>query len=91
MRERLLNPKILKINLEALKIIIIDNVSYRTFTEKFTKIDDGRCQCYHDCDCSSRKGEVTNIKINWYRNIKFDGTDKCFYSEPYTQKEYLIT
>ena len=90
MRERLLNPKTLNIELEALQITIIDGVSYRIFTKKYTSIDNGSCQCYKDCDCSSRAGTVTNTEITWYRNIKFDGTDKCFYSEPYTQKEYCV-
>lgn len=90
MRERLLNPKRLNIELEALQLTIVDGVSYRTFTKQYTSVDDGSCQCYKDCDCSSKAGTITNTKITWYRNIKFDGTDKCFYSEPYTQKEYCL-
>lgn len=88
MRERFLNPKRLNIELESLQIKIIDGVSYRTFTKQYTDIYDGHCQCYKDCDCSSKAGTVTNTEITWYRNIIFDGTDKCFYSEPYTQKDY---
>jgi len=90
MRERLLNPKTLNIELEALQITIIDGVSYRIFTKKYTSIDNGSCQCYKDCNCSSKRGTITNTEITWYRNIKFDSTDKCFYSEPYTQKEYSL-
>ena len=87
--ERLLNPKRLNIELETLPIKIIDGVSYRTFTKQYTTYDGGGCQCYKDCDCSSRSG-VFVLVITWYRNTKFDNTDKCFYSEPYTQKEYDI-
>ena len=90
MRERLLNPKRLNIELEALQIIIIDDVSYRTFTKKYNSYDDGSCQCFKDCDCSSRVGTITSTEKTWFRNIKFDGTDKCFYSEPYTQKKYCL-
>lgn len=83
-RERLLNPKKLKIDLEKLSIVTIDDVSYRTFTKQYTHVYDGHCQCFKDCDCASRKETVTNTEITWYRNIIFDNTDKCFYSEPYT-------
>ena len=52
--------------------------------------DNGACQCFKDCDCAADKGKRTEkIKI-WYRNIKFDDTGKCFYSEPYTPPQITI-
>lgn len=88
MRERLLNPKRLNFPLDSLAIVFFDGVPYRTFTEKHILIDDGMCQCYKDCDCSERKGKVTETSTVWYRNVAFDGTDKCFYSEPHTPPQY---
>ncbi|MCA9750301.1 MAG: hypothetical protein KC414_14420 [Romboutsia sp.] len=88
MKDRLLNPKQLGLDLESLPIITINNEQFRHFTKKYTHINDGKCQCFKDCDCAKNKGKITITKITWYRNIKFDGTDKCFYSIPYTQKEY---
>jgi hypothetical protein len=90
MRERLLNPKRLKTDLKSLDVVSIDSVDYRTFTVKSTSVNDGICQCYHNCNCSDLKGNITHHSVTWYRNIKFDNTDKCFYSEPYTQLEYCL-
>lgn len=90
MRNRLLNPKQLGIDLESLSTITVNNNEFRYFTKKYTHIDDGKCQCFKDCDCYKNKGKVTITEITWYRNTKFDGTDKCFYSEPYTQVEKIL-
>jgi len=90
MRDRLLNPKNLKIDLEALQVTIIDDVKYRVFTEKYTYTQPRGCQCFKDCDCSEDYGKVTHYEKTWYRNTEFDGTDKCFYSEPYTPTEYVL-
>ena len=89
MRRRLTNPKRLKnIDLETLEIVEIDDSKYRMFITEHKHIDDGSCQCYKDCDCSERRGSITNTETTWYRNIDFDGTDKSFYSEPHTPKQY---
>lgn len=88
MKKRLLNPIKLDIDLEALQIVVIDGVSYRTFTKEYSSTDKGSCQCSKDCNCSSKRGIKTTTTVTWYRNIKFDKTDKCFYCEPYTPKEY---
>jgi hypothetical protein len=84
-RQKITNPKChLKMDLEALDIVEIKGEKYRFFTTTFKHVNDGSCQCYKDCNCSELKGEVTVRTTTWYRNLKFDGTDKCFYSEPYT-------
>ena len=83
-RERLLNPNKLKLNFSILPIVEVDNEKYRLFSQTNVSIATGGCQCFKDCDCAADKGKRTEkIKI-WYRNIKFDDTGKCFYSEPYT-------
>ena len=83
MRRRLTNPKRIKINLLCLPIEEHEGGEYRVFNQTVSSVDDGSCQCYKDCDCSDRQGEVTKTETTWYRSIDFDGTDKAFYSEPY--------
>lgn len=85
MRERLLNPKNIKeIDLLSLKIITFLDEQYRVFKQTKIERTPYGCQCYKDCNCSDNYGKEKTIKKVWFRNIKFDDTDKCFYSEPYT-------
>jgi len=89
MRERLLNPvKSIGVDMLNLPIKNVDGQDYRVHFMTYKKVDDGSCQCFKDCNCSENRGKITITEITWYRNVKFDNTDKCFYSEPYTQKDY---
>ena len=68
--------------LEELPIEIIDGIAYRTKTVTSKSVDSGSCQCYKDCDCSSKKGDITHHTIKWHRRKSLDNTEKCFYSIP---------
>jgi hypothetical protein len=83
-RERLTNPKRFMKDIESLPTEVIDGEEYRVRVHEYSTVNNGSCQCFKDCDCSELKGKVTSHRNVWYRNIRFDGTDKCFYSKPYT-------
>ena len=83
-RERLLNPHRLKLNFSILPIVEADGEKYRMFSQTIVSIATGSCQCFKDCDCAADKGKRTETIMTWYRNVKFDDTGKCFYSEPHT-------
>lgn len=80
--QRLNNPQNLKRDLLNLPITTHNGVKYRTFTQVSKLVDNGACQCYKDCNCSDRRGDVTISKITWYRQLRHDNTGKCFYLIP---------
>lgn len=88
MRERLLNPKSKIQDIDYLPTSLCnDGEYYRYYSteEKIIKSFNG-CQCFKDCSCAEKEKEKESyIKFKlWFRNVKFDGTDRCFYSQPYT-------
>lgn len=82
--ERLLNPLDLGIDTNDLPVIHFEGKRYRVLERERVIYNNGSCQCFKDCNhCSSQPRKVT-ILNKWYRNIDFDNSNKCFYSEPYT-------
>lgn len=78
-----LNPLGLDLDIKNLPTIQVGEDTYRVLEREHVSYNSGSCQCFGICDCFSQRGKVTRIKL-WYRNIKLDDTDKCFYSQPYT-------
>lgn len=81
MEGRLLNPKLLKIDLLSLPVVSIDGDNYRFLELKgsFTEEYNG-CQCYKDCGCIDLYPKTVSYHHKLYRHIDNDGTDKAFYS-----------
>lgn len=82
---RLNNPQNLNRDLTSLDIVTINNIKYRTFTQISKHVYSGSCQCFKDCNCSDKKGQVKIIKTTWYRKLIHDNTNKCFYNIPHNK------
>lgn len=68
--------------LEELPTEFVDGIEYRIHHTVNKVRNTGSCQCYKDCNCSDRAGEVTITKHKWFRRRSLDNTEKCFYSIP---------
>jgi len=68
----------------------IEGEKYRIFNQTIKYTHPRGCQCFKNCDCYMNYGKIEIRNVKWYRHIKFDGTDKAFYTKPYIPRDYKL-
>ena len=62
-----------------------NGVDYRVKTTKHKGYKEKYCDCDAVCECWIPPWVSTA-----FRNVKFDGTNKAFYSKPHTPRDYKL-
>ena len=81
--DKILNPKqyISDDKLLLLPIITHKGETYRVWNKDNSYRIPRGCQCFGDCNCAEDAGKWVEKNNTYFRNTKFDGTDKAFYTD----------